>query len=115
VSPTRQGGSKITTFSLSANAQASRRVKQDCGSAIPAPRTFQCPKPGNRVNFEVEKGQLDVVLWAEAKDEATKLSNLLDCSVEASKVNCMEAVTGPNAPHDSVNVILYRLFGKAWL
>jgi hypothetical protein len=54
-----------------------------------------------------------VVLWAEAKDEATKLSNLLDCSVEASKVNCMQAVTGPNAPHDSVNVILYRLFGKA--
>jgi hypothetical protein len=43
---------------------------------------------------------------------AAKISRLLERPREACQVNHLQAIIGPNAPHNSVDVVLYGLLGK---
>src|ERR1700682_4533536 len=40
------------------------------------------------------------------------MSKLLESPREVCQVNHLQAIVGPNAPHDSVDVVLYSLLGE---
>ena len=52
-----------------------------------------------------------VAAWNMNRRYLSMLNSLL-IFFEASQVNHLQAINGPNAPHDSVDVVLYSLLGK---